>query len=686
VNGSDSRSQALAILTAGIGEGAEFQPGQWEAIQSLLSAGSRHLLVQRTGWGKSVVYFVATRLLRDAGRGPTLIVSPLLALMRNQVETARRFGVVAANIDSTNREGWPRLTQEVRAGEIDALLVSPERLGNAEFRSDLLPHLEKTCALLVIDEAHCISDWGHDFRPDYRRIIRTVERLNPSASLMCTTATANERVIADIRAQLGESLEVVRGTLMRESLRLTVVKMTDQAERLAWLAKMIPRFRRTGIIYTLTVNDTRRVAEWLRLNGADAYEYSAGLETAEREELESRFERNELKCLVATTALGMGYDKRDVEFVIHFQTPGSIINYYQQVGRAGRALTTAYGVLLVGEEDEEINEYFIRSAFPDRHCFDEVLAALRRSPGNLDVLVARTNQPRGRVEKALKLLEVEEAIEKAPKGSYRLVNEEWQYERLRSDQVTGQRRRELEQMKQYVETKACRMRYLAEALDDVSASDCGKCDNCTSKRAPAPDQDKVLEAIRFLKRDKQILSPKKFFPAGAEAEGRKAIPREELVCEGAALSVYNDAGWGRLVREAKYSSRAFPDDLVAPSVEVIRALSVQPQWLCWVPSLKRGNLVPDFARRLAKELGIPAIDAVVKVKETGEQKEMQNSARQYSNVAGAFKVVKIGEGPCLLFDDVYDSGWTMTVIGIQLRRAGCPAVVPFALAVARPRS
>lgn len=681
----DLRSRALAVLRRGLGEEVEFQPGQWEAIHSILNAVSRQLLVQRTGWGKSVVYFVATRLLREAGRGPTLIVSPLLALMRNQVETARRFGVVAASIDSTNRHEWPNLTQKVRAGGIDALLVSPERLGNAEFRSDLLPYLEAVCALLVIDEAHCISDWGHDFRPDYRRILRVVDRLHPAASIMCTTATANERVIADIRAQLGERLEVVRGPLMRESLHLRVVKMADQAERLAWLAKMIPRFRGTGIVYTLTVNDSRRVAGWLRQNGVDAHEYNAVLYERDREALEDRFARNELKCLVATTALGMGYDKRDVEFVIHFQTPGSIINYYQQVGRAGRALTTAYGVLLKGEEDEEINEYFIGSAFPDRRCFDEVLAAVRQSPGNLKVLVARTNQPEGRVEKALKLLEVEQAIQKDATGAYRLVNEKWEYERLRSDQITAQRRRELEQMKQYVETRECRMRFLAEALDDASASDCGKCDNCTSKRAPAPNQDKVLEAIRFLKRDTQVLSPKKYFPAGTKAES-KAIPSEELVCEGAALSVYNDAGWGRLVREAKYSGRTFPDELLAPSLEVIRALPVQPKWLCWVPSLKRGNLVPDFARRLAKELGIPAIDAVVKVKETGEQKEMQNSARQYSNVAGAFKVVKIGEGPCLLFDDVYDSGWTMTVIGMQLRRAGCPAVVPFALAVARPRS
>ncbi|MER3414257.1 MAG: ATP-dependent DNA helicase RecG [Armatimonadota bacterium] len=684
MSGSHGRSQALAVLRSGLGESAEFQPGQWEAIRSVLIAGSRQLLVQRTGWGKSVVYFVATRLLRDAARGPTLIVSPLLALMRNQVEMSRRFGVVAASIDSTNRDDWPTLTHAVRAGQIDALLVSPERLGNAEFRSDLLGFLESKCGLLVIDEAHCISDWGHDFRPDYRRIIQTVSRLDKATSLLCTTATANERVIADIRAQLGEGLEVVRGPLMRESLKLSVIKMRDQAERLAWLAKMIPRFRGTGIIYALTINDARRTAQWLRLNGVDAHAYHSELRDG-REDLERRFEKNGVKCVVATTALGMGYDKGDVEFVIHFQAPGSIINYYQQVGRAGRALSAAYGVLLVGEEDEEINDYFIRSAFPDKACFDEVLGALRQSPASMEVLISRTNQPRWRMEKALKLLEVEGAVSKASNGEIRLLMPTWQYDRLRSEQITEQRRKELRQMYEYIETRRCRMRFLAEALDDVSANDCGRCDNCNLRTMPVPAREKVLEAIHFLKRDHQVIAPKKFFPPGVKGVGREAIPHQEQLSQGAALSVYNDAGWGRLVREAKYSRQAFPDELIPPAVELIRMLPIQPEWLCWVPSLKRGNLVPDFAKRLAEALGIGAIDAVVKVRETGEQKEMQNSTRQYKNVSGAFKVVNILEGPCLLLDDVYDSGWTMTVIGIQLRRAGCSAVVPFALAVARPR-
>lgn len=679
------KARALTILQTAFGKGATFLDGQLEAIESFLSPGSRLFLIQRTGWGKSVVYFVGTRLLRDGGAGPTLIVSPLLALMRNQIESARRFGVAAASINSANPDEWPALVSAVRSGEIDALLISPERLGNPSFRTEVLSFLEASCGLLVIDEAHCISDWGHDFRPDYRRIVHTISRLNPRASLLCTTATANERVIEDVRAQVGDDLTIVRGPLMRESLRLRVVRMRDQAERIAWLAKMVPRFRGTGIVYTLTINDARRVAEWLRREGIDAWEYHSELEDARREELEQRFENSGVKCLVATTALGMGYDKRDVEFVIHFQSPGSIISYYQQVGRAGRSLSTAYGILLVGEEDEEINDYFIRSAFPDRACFDEVMRALAQSPASLDGVVSRTNQPRARVEKAIKLLEVEESVVRSPENRYRLVNPQWRYEQLRSDQIAEQRRKEMQQMADYIEVKGCRMRFLAEALDDPHAAICGRCDNCSPVSIPSVERDKVLEVIRFLKRDAQVIEPKKFYPPGVLSEGRKQIPKEEQLSEGVALSVYNDSGWGRLVREAKYSLRAFPDELVPPSVELIRALEIRPEWLCWVPSTKRGGLVPDFARRLARALNIPAIEAVAKVKPTREQKEMQNSTRQFQNVADAFAVVKIGRGPCLLFDDVIDSGWTMTVIGIQLRRAGCPAVVPFALTVARPR-
>lgn len=678
------KARALTILQTAFGEGATFLDGQREAIESLLSPGSRLLLIQRSGWGKSVVYFVGTRLLRDGGAGPTLIVSPLLALMRNQIETARRFGVAAASINSANLDEWSELVSAVKSDEIDALLISPERLGNPSFRTEVLPFFEARCGLLVIDEAHCISDWGHDFRPDYRRIVHTISRLNPRA-LLCTTATANERVIEDVRAQVGDDLAIVRGPLMRESLRLRVVRMRGQAERIAWLAKMVPRFRGTGIVYTLTINDARRVAEWLRWEGIDALEYHSDLEDARRKELEQQFENSDVKCLVATTALGMGYDKRDVEFVIHFQSPGSIINYYQQVGRAGRSLSTAYGILLVGEEDEEINDYFIRSAFPDRACFDEVMSALAQSPASLDGVVSRTNQPRARVEKAIKLLEVEEAVVRSPDNRYRLVNPQWCYEQLRSDQIVEQRWKEMQQMADYIEAKGCRMRFLAEALDDPHAVVCGRCDNCSPVSIPSAERDKVLEVIQFLKRDAQVIEPKKFYPPGVLSEGRKQIPQEEQLSEGAALSVYNDAGWGRLVREAKYSLRAFPDELVLPSVELIRTLEIRPEWLCWVPSTKREDLVPDFARRLARALNIPAIEAVAKVKPTREQKEMQNSTRQFQNVADAFAVGKIGRGPCLLFDDVIDSGWTMTVIGIQLRRAGCPAVVPFALAVARPR-
>jgi ATP-dependent DNA helicase RecQ len=675
--------KGLEILRQAFGPSACFREGQWQAIEAVLSPGVRELVVQRTGWGKSVVYFVASRLLRQ--RGTTLVISPLLALMRNQLDFARRFGLRAESINSTNREEWVALEAKVRSDSVDVLFVSPERLGNEGFRSRVLPYLESRCSLLVIDEAHCISDWGHDFRPDYRRILHTIDRLNDNASILCTTATANDRVIADLQAQLGSSLRIQRGPLMRESLELHVIELPSQAERLAWLAHWLPRIEGSGIVYTLTVNDARRVAEWLQRNGVDAYAYHAQLQADEREVLEAKFVNNQIKCLVATTALGMGYDKSDVAFVIHFQMPGSVIHYYQQVGRAGRSLPRAKGVLLTGVEDKEINEYFISSAFPDRFVFEQILAVLRRGPASFVELVARLNLRERKIQQALELLEVEEAVQKVS-NRFELVKPSWEYDMLRSDQITAQRRKELSQMHDYAATTGCRMQFLAEALDDPYARECGKCDRCADPLPDQVDRSVALVAVEFLKGDAQVIPRRSYYPPGVEGPGRVKIPPHLQVSEGLALAVYNDAGWGREVAKGKYEVGEFSDDLVQASARLIRQKGLCPDWVCWIPSLKRPRLVASFAERLAKALGVPAVEAVRKTRENLEQKEMQNSTAQYRNVSDAFAVQHVRPGKCLLVDDVVDSGWTMTAVGIALRKAGCSEVIPFALAVATTRS
>lgn len=674
---------AIEILRGAVGPSAEFRDGQLEAIEALLRPGARLLVVQKTGWGKSVVYFVATRLLRD--RGPALIVSPLLALMRNQIELAAKFGLRAASINSTNREDWPGLAASVLNSELDVLLVSPERLKNAAFREELLPGLEKSISLLVIDEAHCISDWGHDFRPDYRRILNTVRRLKPDAAILGTTATANDRVIADIESQLGTDLKIIRGPLMRESLKLSVFQLRDQAERLAWLAKYLPKLRGTGIVYTLTVNDANRVAAWLREQNIAAKAYHADKENDAREELEKEFRENRIKALVATTALGMGYDKPDVGFVVHFQRPGSVISYYQQIGRAGRELKTAHCVLLEGGEDEEITTWFIEQAFPVARVFEAVKREMQNGARTIPEIASRLNFRYKKIEQAIELMDVEGAVQPIS-GGWELVNPDWLYDWERSHEITMQRYEELAQMKAYGHHAGCRMEFLARALDDPNPIRCGQCDNCRPHAGISLRRDLVIAAQKFLKADHHPIAPRKMLPNGFP--GNKKLTEEQLLFPGVALCVYNDAGWGVLVREGKYETKRYSDELIAPSVETIRKLPNVADWLCWVPSNDptHSRMTQDFAERLAAALEIRIFPAVKKTKPTRPQKDMQTSLNQFTNVWDAFEIENgIPNGICLLIDDIVDSGWTLTAIGMKLREAGAKGVIPFALASARPR-
>ena len=359
--------RALELLRIGSGRtDATFRDDQESAIQHLVEGRGRLLVVQKTGWGKSFVYFIAIKLMREAGNGPALLVSPLLALMRNQIAAAERMGVRAATINSENRDDWNIVEGKLQRDEIDILLISPERLANERFREQVLIPVAATVSLLVIDEAHCISDWGHDFRPHYRLLERIVRALPPNMRLLATTATANDRVMDDLAKVLGPDLHIMRGDLSRASLALQTIRLPSQAERMAWLAERVAAMPGHGIIYTLTVRDANQVAAWLKTRGLNVEAYTG--ETGEgREDLEQALLSNKVKALVATTALGMGYDKPDLAFVIHFQTPGSVVAYYQQVGRAGRALDSAYGVLLSGEEENNINTWFIQSAFPTRN-------------------------------------------------------------------------------------------------------------------------------------------------------------------------------------------------------------------------------------------------------------------------------------------------------------------------------
>ncbi|MDD2301521.1 MAG: RecQ family ATP-dependent DNA helicase [Eubacteriales bacterium] len=682
--------QGLKLLRIGAGsKKAVFREGQEEAIEHIVEGRGRLLVVQKTGWGKSFVYFIATKLLRERGHGPTLLISPLLALMRNQIEAAERMGVRAATINSDNQDEWSDVETRLGRNVIDILLISPERLANERFRTQVLAGIAARISLLVIDEAHCISDWGHDFRPHYRLIERISRTLPSNLRLLATTATANNRVMKDLTAVLGPKLEVFRGDLNRTSLTLQTIHLPGQAERLAWLAEQLSKLEGHGIVYTLTVRDANQVADWLKSRGFNVEAYT-GETGGRRAELEQALLNNQVKALVATTALGMGYDKPDLAFVIHYQTPGSVVAYYQQVGRAGRALDTAYGVLLSGEEESDINDWFIRSAFPTRQEVSDVLRALEAAPGGLSVpaLLSRVNLSKGRIEKAIDLLSLESPAPIAKQGSKwqlaaaTLSEEFWE----RAERLTALRREEHRQMQEYVSLPfGSHMGFLIGALDGDPRT------VIPPALAPLPTKaDPVLvrEAAAFLRRTSLPITPRLQWPAGGipQYQEKGKIPEHLRAQPGKALCLWGDAGWGGHVRKGKYQDRYFSDDLVTACVKMIHEWNPQPAptWVTCVPSLRHPSLVPDFAKRLAAALKLPFEMVLLKTDNRPEQKTMANSIQQARNIDGSLALADrpIPSSPVLLIDDMVDSRWTLTVAAWLLRLNGCGEVWPMALSQA----
>src|SRR3954447_26909490 len=563
VVGADTLTDLDQLLEDLVGPGATWRPGQREAIEDLVVGRRRVLCVQRTGWGKSAVYFLATAalrgrrrtasgddaggggaataLLRRAGAGPTILVSPLLALMRNQIDAARRLGLRAETVNSTNRDAWALVRDQLERDEADLLLISPERLNNPLFREEMLPLFVERVGLLVVDEAHCVSDWGHDFRPDYRRIRDVLARLPGDVAVLGTTATANDRVVADVGEQLGvgagaDRLTIYRGPLARASLRLEVVSLPGAAERLAWLATWLPRFPGSGIVYCLTKRDTETVAEWLQTRGISAVAYSGEVTDEQRVEAEGRLLRNEVKAVVATSALGMGYDKPDLGWVVHFQAPSSAIAYYQQVGRAGRGVDQAQVVLLRGHEDRAIQDFFIETAFPAKPLVEAVLDVIGAAdaPVSIPALQADVNLGRGRLEAMLKVLDVEGAVRREGSGWMR-TGAPWAYDEERYAEVTATRRAEQAAMFAYGADGRCLMQALQSELDDPQAAPCGRCAVCAGPRFDAPvDAALAREAYALVRSQPVVLTVRRQTPRTADAPGKKIAPELQLE-EGRAL-------------------------------------------------------------------------------------------------------------------------------------------------------
>ncbi|MFA6928928.1 MAG: RecQ family ATP-dependent DNA helicase [Lentisphaeria bacterium] len=699
------RQQAEAYLRIALNNPvASFRDGQWQSIEQLLNR-NRILVVQRTGWGKSMVYFLATKLLRDQGAGPTLLISPLLSLMRNQLEAAQRIGIRGRTINSTNTEEWEQVQNELASNQVDVLLISAERLANDDFRQNVLAKMANNIGLFVIDEAHCISDWGHDFRPDYRRIVRVLQAIPSNVPVLATTATANDRVVNDIKSQLGKNIILQRGSLVRKSLKLQNINMPSPAARMAWLAQIIPTLPGSGIVYTLTQRDAERVAKWLQINSIAAKAYHADISdrndgSSVKEELEQQLLNNEIKVLVATVALGMGFDKPDLGFVIHFQRPASVVHYYQQVGRAGRAVDEAYGILLCGEEDDHIADFFIQNAFPPQQHVSEILRALDKSANGLSVpeMQRVLNLRKNQIDKTIKFLTVESPSPITKIGSKWQMTARavaYQVNQAYVNAITDIRRAEQQQMRNYMEHTGCLMAFLQAALDDPSPTACGQCRSCNPALLldETYDDDLANRAGLFLRRSYQPIPPRKQWPAAnmftQSPLGGYRIPQEQLAEEGRTLSLWRDAGWGQLVAHGKCQTNRFADELLAACVEMLQAWSPDPapQWVTCIPSLNNPELVHDFAAKLANALGLPFVPCIGKVRANRQQKFMENSYQKVRNLDGAFTInlQHKNDLPCLLVDDMIDSGWTFTVVSALLRKVGCSAVYPMALALNSPR-
>ena len=680
--------RALRLLRLGTRiRNAKYRTGQEEAIRYVVEGRGRLLVVQKTGWGKSFVYFIATKLLREAGTGPALLVSPLLSLMRNQIEAAKRMGVRAERITSDNLDQWPEVEDMLDNDEVDILLIAPERLANERFRTDVLARIAARISLLVIDECHCISDWGHDFRPSYRLIERIARTLPRNMRLLATTATANDRVMDDLQEVLGPDLRVQRGPLARPSLTLQTIRLPSQSQRLTWLAEQLPGLPGCGIIYTLTVRDAKQVATWLRSRGHAVESYHADVGANRKQELEYALLENRVKALVATVALGMGFDKPDLGFVIHYQSPGSVVAYYQQVGRAGRALEAAYGILLSGEEETDITSYFINTAFPTREEVRQVIGALERAPDGLShsQLLQRVNIPSGRIRRTIDLLVLESPAPVVKQGkkwqltAAVLSDSFWE----RAERLTELRRQEQRQMLEYVRLERGHMEFLIRALDgDLEGVDLPRLPMLSTGVASSVEQ----EALIFLRRLDLPIGPRKRWPSLGGLTRYGVIGRiaeEHRAEEGRALCYWGDGGWGEMVRVGKQEDGRFAEELVDAAASLVRRWGPRPKpgWVTCIPSLRLPRLVPDFARRLAVVLGLPFLPVLEQTEPRSEQKSMANSAHQAQNLDGSLTISRshLPAAAVLLVDDIVGSRWTFTVAAWLLRQRGSGEVWPLAL-------
>jgi ATP-dependent DNA helicase RecQ len=623
--------------------------------------------------------------------------------MRNQIAAAQRAGIRAVTVNSTNPEEWEGVYASIKRGEVDVLLVSPERLNNPDFRDQVLPDLAASAGLVVIDEAHCISDWGHDFRPDYRRIQSLVAELPPGIPVLATTATANARVTADVAEQLSisrqpaadEDVLVLRGSLDRESLHLGVVGLPAEADRLAWLGEFLGSIDGCGIVYCLTVAASQDVAEYLRSSGHTAVAYSGQTDAAERLAIEDDLINDRVKAVVATSALGMGFDKPDLRYVVHLGAPASPIAYYQQVGRAGRGVDRATVVLLPGNEDRRIWEYFGSLSFPPEPDVREALRILEQETGPISTATLESYLPlnRTRLDAMLKVLDVDGAVRRV-RGGWVGTGRPWEYDRSRYERVRETRRAEQQAMLHYQTTDECRLGFLRRQLDDPADRPCGRCDNCKGLDLPGEAPTASAEvASALLRRAGVVIAPRRQWPTamrnlGVELAGR--IPKEEQPEPGRAIARMTDLGWGNDVR-ALFAVDAPDQEVPVPLRHALADVlsdwdiddGAHPMGIVSVDSRTRPILARHLAHGLSGYTGWPTVArcAITGGAQPGEGSA--NSAHRLAAVSHRYSLDRPADVTgrrILLLDDITETGWTLAVLSRSLLQAGAAVVHPLVLA------
>lgn len=667
-------------IKAAAGPEAEPREDQLRAVEALVDQQRRVLVVQATGWGKSAVYWGATAAIRSNRGGPTLVVSPLLALMRDQIAAAERTGLRAATVNSTNFEAWDEIFALLDQDRLDVLLVSPERLGNPRF-AERLPGLLAACGLLVIDEAHCVSDWGFDFRPDYQRLTRTLLSLSPGTPVLATTATANERVTRDVAGQLAQAdveTLTLRGSLARASLRLTVVPELSPLERYAWVAEALQTLPGSGIVYVLTVAEADRVAGFLTEQGLDVAAYTG--QTENRTELEDRLRDNKIKALVATSALGMGYDKPDLAFCIHLGSPASPVAYYQQVGRAGRALDDAVAVLVPSKADERIWDYFATAGIPDPDHVERVLDQLTEEPMSEVAISTATGIRPGRLATMLKIIAVDEAVQKVS-GGWVPTGKGWTYDQAKWAELGKVRAAEADLMRRYAHGEGCLMQFLQQALDDPEPSPCGRCSVCTGELpAPGarPSTEIVQAAQRFFRGLDVTVEPRKLWPS--KIDGVKG--KINFLGEGRAIAFADDPAWQQTLDQLWRRDAPVPQEILDAAVEVLKRWSrswQRPTAVVPMPSRRFPAMINSVAQHLSTVGRLPLVDALTITGPTPTD-DASSGVRVRELLAGlGLQPGTSFAGPVLLVDDTIRSRWTVTVAGKLLTDAGADDVLPFAI-------